>query len=401
MYDFKHLTSKTLQQNLRLRSKVLFHIREYFFNKGFLEISTPILSFPTKEYGDGEYIVLSKLHSSKCYSLPHSPQLYKQFLVACMGGNAKYFQLASNFRPEPGDATHVQEFQQLDFEIAKATVETIQNVVSDVIKLAFSAIGAKVHFIQLDYDESIRLYGNDSPDLRHESVIESATNNNIYITFKRDDIINLKKFREIVASYNTFDIIESSHALQIQGAHKQRHLLGDIRSVLISNDILRLCNKWSFVWLTNLPLFSTGNNNSIKTYHHPQMSPAQNNNQDLGKLQRTELLKLRGAGCDLIINGIEVAGGNVRNNNYQIQKQILKITGCANHEIATTYKPLLTLLKNFPNYSSGGAAIGFDRMMMLLTNNKNIRDAQPFPMSPDGKDFMGGPWQTAEGEIIY
>lgn len=396
MYNFTHLKSKVLKRNLRLRAEVLFRIREYFYKNSFIEISTPVLSFPTKEYGDGEFIAISKLHPGKYYSLPHSPQLYKQYLIAGLGEEGvKYFQLASNFRPEMGDATHAQEFQQLDFEIANADVFLIKQVISDVVKLAFSIVGIKVKYIELTYEYCVSHFGSDSPDLRYSNEIEEDPKGRLTIVFKRKDIIKRKLFKELVSLYDGLELCERKNVFIVHGGRDKIFLLGELRNKLIHSGALKLYRDWSFVWIKDLPLFVTRECGGLRTFHHPQMAPLDDN---LKKLDLRSLLKIKSAGCELIVNGIEVAGGNVRNHRYGIQRQILCIVGSTIKELATTYKPLLTLLKHFPNYRSGGAAIGFDRLMMLLTDSKDIRNVQPFPMSLDGLDFMGGPWPLSEDE---
>lgn len=392
---------RELVRRLVFQSELLFDIRQYFHSKRFAEISTPILSFPTKEYGDGEFLVISKLQPRKFYSLPHSPQLYKQYLLASFPSLKGYYQIAYNFRPELGDAIHGQEFRQIDFEIAHPSVDRIRKIIREVCAVAFSSIKIVPRFSTLKFDDAIRFYGSDSPDLRYAGGMFTYSDRKACFKIPTDDILNKNGLKLLLHKHKKISIHRTKNSFIFLAEDTNIEELGLFRNILIQNKFLHIRTPWSFVWLVDLPLFKQDINGRLSTFHHPQMAPS-----DLPAFWKavkskdsSKLLLLKGRGCELIVNGMELCGGNVRNSSIDIQKEILKICGADEVALRTTYKPLLSIFTANHNYKSAGAAIGLERLVLLLTSGKSLADGQAFPQDDNAKEFFGGPFNLPIKEL--
>lgn len=395
MRSINHLKRKDLPSQLRLQSDLLFQVRTYLHNSGFTEVSTPLLSFPTKEYGDGEFLVISKLQPKKLYALPHSPQLYKQFLMGAFHSSiSKYFQIAWNFRPEFGDATHGQEFRQIDFEIAGADIKSIQSTIEDIISIAFSLITITPTYQTMTYDAALQRYGSDSPDFRYIGSPFQHDGPNTIWEIPQSDVRDGNTLRKILKKFPAITFSKYKRTIQLLVSDYDIAVLGKFRNAVIAEKAIKHSVPWAFLWLSDLPLFKVCENGTLQSFHHPQMAPALAEEfwSAIKSKNIEKVLALRGLGRELIVNGMEVAGGNVRNDDLRIQKRILRLIDSQGHAISNHHSPLLMLLKHFPDYSSGGAAIGFDRLILLLTQNNTLRDAQAFPLDLDGKEFFGGPF---------
>ncbi|MEI6304626.1 MAG: amino acid--tRNA ligase-related protein [Candidatus Taylorbacteria bacterium] len=393
--------NKNLGKRLTMQSDLLFSIHHLFHKKGFKEINTPILSFPTKEYGDGEFVVVSKLQPGKFYSLPHSPQLYKQYLLARFPELKAYYQIASNFRPEIGDNTHAQEFHQIDFEIANLSLDDVRRTIEQICSKAFSLIDIRPTYTVMRFEDSVCLYGSDSPDLRYSGGEFRNDGKEVYFEIPIRDVLDLQKLKSQLRARTGVSMRIGPKSFVFASQKGNLYILGDFRNRLIKNYVLRLHSKWSFVWLIDLPLFKRDGNGQISTFHHPQMSPMSHyafwkaaKSKDIN-----EVLSLRGNGCELIVNGMELGGGNVRNNDLKIQKEILNICGVSDTSLRSTFKPLLDMLRSHPNYKSSGAAVGLDRLMMLLTKSDSLSDNRAFPQDNNGTEYFGGPSNVSMSDL--
>lgn len=395
MPNFKHLKDEGLSKRLLMQSDLLFVIHRFFQEQKFVHIFTPTISFPTKEYGDGEFLVISKLQPGKFYSLPHSPQLYKQYIIATMGkAIPRYYQIASNFRPEVGDATHGQEFHQIDFEIANATVETLKETIEGVVSVACGMVQIQPQYNTISYQNAIYTYGTNYPDLRYKKAQLTHADHAVSFSIPMTDFSNFDAVKYLAAQWKEISVTQDFSSATFTAPRVAMLKLGSFRNILIARQLVNRETEWSFVWLVDLPLFILGDDGCLRAFHHPQMAPSSATDFQLAMENKDikALLELKGQGCDLIVNGMELAGGNVRNSDHLIQKNILNIIGIQNSEINTTYKPLLTLLKKIPDYRSGGAAIGFDRLILLLTNSISLAQNNAFPLNANGEEFFGGPF---------
>lgn len=391
----------SLSNRIVFQSDLLFKIRKYFNTAKFKEVNTPILGFPTKEYGDGEFLAISKLLPGKFYSLPPSPQLYKQYLMAAFPELKGYYQIAYNFRPELGDATHAQEFRQIDFEISHSSLGQVQKILSDLCTLAFESIRVKPKYITLEFDDALRLYGSDAPDLRYPGGEIEYLKGQIFFKIPSRDIFDFKMIAPLLKKYKTIHHRKEKDSFVFSTKDSNLQILGKFRNELVCQKVLYQQAPWSFIWLRNLPLFKSNASGEISTYHHPQMSPADPIKfwEAVNSRNISNLLRLKGNGCELIVNGMEVGGGNVRNSDPKIQKEILNVIGATDVQFANTYKPLLDLFSLFPNYKSAGAAMGFERLILLLTHSATLREGQAFPLSFRADEFFGGPFNLSSKDL--
>ncbi|MBU1177404.1 MAG: aspartate--tRNA ligase [Patescibacteria group bacterium] len=321
-YRYLDLRRQKLKNNIFIRHKVIRTIRRYMDKKGFIEAETPILTKSTPE-GARDFLVPSRLHPGEFYALPQAPQQLKQLLM--VAGIEKYFQIARCFRDEDLRGDRQPEFTQFDVEMSFIKQSDVMNlieklllkIVKDLIvfdktlskKLTFNP------FLKLDYNEAIKKYGTDKPDLRKDK--------------KNPD-------------------------------------------------------ELAFAWIVNWPLFEW--NNEEKRYdscHHVFTSPRK---EDLNLLD-TEPLKVRSLQYDLVLNGTEIGGGSIRIHKRMIQEKIFKLVGLKKEEIEEKFGHLLRAFE-YGAPPHGGIALGIDRLLMLLLNEKSIREVILFPKTGDGKDLL-------------
>jgi len=401
MRSKNRIERKGLSNRLAFQSDLLFKIRKYFNSADLKEIATPILGFPTKEYGDGEFLAISKLLPGKFYSLPPSPQLYKQYLMAAFPKFKGYYQIAYNFRPEIGDAIHAQEFRQIDFEISQPSLYKIEKILKDLCALAFSTIKIKPKFITLKFDDALRLYGSDSPDLRYRGGEIQQSGKEAWFEIPLKDVVDNKKVNTLVKEEKNIHYKKTRKGHTFRTRVEQFELLGSLRNKLIQQNVVSRQSPWSFILIVDLPLFKRNPQGQISTFHHPQMSPMTPikfwKAANTGNISK--LLEIKANGCELIVNGMEVAGGNVRNSDKKIQSKILDLIGATESQIDTTYRPLLDLFSQFPKYKSAGAAMGFERLIFLLTQTTTLSENQPFPLDIKSNEFFGGPFLLSGREL--
>ncbi len=323
-YRYLDLRSERMQKNVRMRHKLQKFVRDELTVQDFVEVETPLLSAPTPE-GSRSYVVPSRLTKGGFYSLPQSPQQYKQLLM--VGGLERYFQFARCMRDEDTRGDRQPEFTQLDMEMSFVNEEDVMAVNEALlIKLVETFYPTKriqqIPFPRMTYHEAMEKYGNDRPDIRED---------------KNDP------------------------------------------------DLL------AFLWVTDFPAFEkTGDDNVDGTgewtfTHNPFAKPKDEyeadfmSSQNIGDIISTQY--------DITLNGFEIGGGSIRNHKADWQRKTFEIMGYDADRIERNFGHMLAALE-FGAPPHGGIAWGFDRLVMLLENEPNIREVIPFAKTGEGKDLM-------------
>ncbi len=358
-YRYLDLRRERLQKNVRLRHRVINHMRQYLDNRGFVEIETPIITKATPE-GARDFLVPARLQPGKFYALPQSPQQYKQLLM--VAGFEKYYQIARCFRDEdPRSDRAYGEFTQLDLEMSFTNQEEILNLIEELyIEIAEKVAGKKVlqkPFPRFTYEEAIRQFGADKFDLRKDGSTRSTN-------FPRQ---------------NSGRAAQASSFNSTQDKSPQA---GDP-------------NIMAFAWVVDFPLFETTATRALTPSHHPFTAPKE---EDLPLLD-TDPLKVRSWQHDLVCNGIEVGGGSIRITNADIQKKIFRILGHSEQEIEEKFGHLLEAFRyGVPPH--GGIAPGIERLLMVLTAEENVREVVAFPMSAGGQtSVMDAPSKVDQKQL--
>ncbi len=435
-YRYLDLRRKNMQFNLKKRNDVIKLMRFFLYKNNFIEIETPILTKSTPE-GARDYVVPSRINVGSFFALPQSPQIFKQLLI--IGGVDKYYQVAKCFRDEDLRSDRQPEFTQLDLEMAFVDEFYIISLIEKLIyEIFFNLLNVSVSlpFFKLSYKKSLYYFKSDKPDYRNFFEFKDITNY-IYVNYKSNfnDIcknikykifsfvlhnknydlskINLNYYFKFfsennIKNYVCINIFEKNNEnfkLKIFNNSKLSYEIineivlhlksfsGDIVFIIfdefdlinetlflflqmLSLDLIKFNNIWYFSWIIDFPLFTWNFlfNNWIST-HHPFSCPKDNyNNFFINNFPGDVLSK----SYDLIINGLELGGGSIRINNYQLQEDIFKILGMSVVDINNDFGFLINSLKSgAPIF--GGIALGLDRLLMILTKSKSIRDVIAFP----------------------
>ena len=431
-YRYLDLRREKIQKNLILRHDVVLATRNYLSSLGFIEVETPILCKSTPE-GARDYLVPSRIFNGKFYALPQSPQIYKQLLM--IGGMEKYFQIARCFRDEDLRADRQPEFTQIDLEMSFAAEKDVWEVVEGLMREIFKK--AKnfdiKEFTVMDYDEAIRLYGTDKPDLRYELLIQDITDifkKSSFEAFK-DQMINalvvnaadkysrkdLDKLSEYVKIYGakylsylkynnqelsgsilknlseeekealikTLDLKENDLVLIVADTKKVvKTALGALRIKLANQ--LELIDKsdYKFVWIKDFPMYEYSEEEKrFVPAHHPFTSPKQ---EDLDKLL-TDKENCKSRAYDLVINGYEILSGSIRIHDAKIQAKVFEAIGLSEEEAKAKFGFFIDAF-NYGTPPHGGVGIGLERIIMLLSETENIRDVIAFPKTASASDLM-------------
>lgn len=425
-YRFLDLRTNENYEKFKLRSKAAIAARNALDELGFIEVETPILTRATPE-GARDYLVPSRVYPGSFYALPQSPQLFKQLLM-CSGFD-RYFQIAKCFRDEDLRADRQPEFTQIDVEMSFCEQEDVINVGEKVLKDIFSACGheIKTPFRRMEYKEAMELYGSDKPDLRFEmplidvADIFEKSNNEMFANLGSDKKKNRVKalvvkggdkifskrqmqgFEEFVRKFgaqglafiqvkeeglkgplvkffaeNEINELVSRCDLAVGdvvffGAGKKKIVLdymGRFRIFLANELNLIDENKFEFLWVVNFPMFEQNDDGSYSAMHHPFTMP---NNPD-----EADIEDITSIAYDVVLNGVELGGGSIRIHKSQIQEKVFKLLKIEPDEQREKFGFLLDAL-SFGAPPHGGIAIGFDRLMMLVTKSSSIRDVIAFP----------------------
>ena len=430
-YRFLDLRRSEMQDNLRLRSRVSTSLRSYLDKENFIEIETPLLTKATPE-GARDYLVPSRTFPGQFFALPQSPQLFKQTLMA--SGFEKYFQFAKCFRDEDLRADRQPEFTQLDIELSFADSEEVTQLITRMIRQVFKeTLSIELgEFPKISYHEAIEKYGIDKPDLRNPlqlievkeifkdcefKVFNEPANdedsriaamkvpNGKSLTRKQIDdytdfvaaygakglayirIEDPSKGREGMQSpiikFLEDSILETlTSNLKVEegdiiffGAGKRKIVNDSLAALrdLVAKDLDLLTCDWAPCWVVDFPMFEKNMNGDLTPLHHPFTAP----NCSIEELIQDPLGALTDA-YDVVLNGTELGGGSVRIHDKEMQQTVLNLLKIDDDEAQEKFGFLISALQyGCPPHA--GLAIGFDRMIMLMTGSESIRDVIAFP----------------------
>ncbi|MGX9372813.1 aspartate--tRNA ligase [Mycoplasma sp. 3398] len=429
-YRFLDIRNKKVLNNLKIRHKLSLYIRNFFDKKGFIEVETPILAKSTPE-GARDYLVPTR-KKGRFFALPQSPQLFKQLLMA--GGVEKYFQLARVFRDEDLRKDRQPEFTQLDIEMSFGSEEEIFALCEEMWVEVLGKLGYNIEtkFPRMDFEYSMKHYGNDKPDTRYPYLIQDYSEELSDkfgmkyvkgIIFDRDvnehiDIINEIFYKNGGEFFETLDLTcpscevskhlatkkESTHlsnpiALISAGNDEENVLkaLGAIRTLL--NELYKLAdpNKLNFLWIVNWPMFEFDKEtNSYAPAHHPF---TQFDESTVHYLKNDEFNKVRAKSYDLVLNGFELGSGSIRIHDLNIQKMIFDILKISKKEQQSRFGFFLKSFEyGLPPHC--GIAFGIERVLMILTKSLSIRDVIAFPKNAKGVDLLtSAPSELAKDQL--
>jgi aspartyl-tRNA synthetase len=454
-YRVHDLKSNKMQKNLSVRSTVVKIIRNYLSQLDFLEIETPVLTKATPE-GARDYLVPSRVNQGQFYALPQSPQLFKQMLM--MSGYEKYYQIAKCFRDEDLRADRQPEFTQLDIEMSFID----QNYVIAVIEKLFEEIFLEVLDFKINlpieritYSDSMDRFGSDRPDMRIPFEIKNINNIVKDCEFKvfsdlasqdgkkvsalcipseaklsRRDIdlytdIAISKGSQGLAYIKCNDVKDLDNGLQspiikFLDAKTIENILKDVNATngdiiffsagpdSLVNNILGLLrckiaedknlinDEWKFVWVTDFPMFEHDiETKKWKCLHHPFTMPVFTNTEDIEKNPQSLLSK----SYDLVLNGTELGGGSIRINDSEVQNSIFNVLGLNDKEIKNQFGFFIESMK-YGCPPHGGIAFGLDRIIMLITKSKSIREVIAFPKTQTASCSLTGAPANIDQEQI-
>ncbi|WP_185873851.1 aspartate--tRNA ligase [Blattabacterium cuenoti] len=446
-YKYLDIRRSYIKKNLILRHNVSLNIRNFLSKNGFLEIETPLLINHSPE-GARSFFVPSRIHKEKFYALSQSPQLFKQLLM--IGGINKYFQIVKCFRDEDARSDRQIEFTQIDCEMSFVKKKDILVFFENFIKYLFK----KIKNIQLEsftcmtYDDAIKMYGSDTPDLRigmkfiemnnffKENKINFFKENKIttiginipncshYTNDKIKSIIknisyNINNFfwikyfpdktffsskKELFSNENYLTIIKYFKATPgdllffIFGGKKNiRNILYQIRIEMSNRLNLKNSKIFKPLWIIDLPLLEWNEEEKrYKSLHHPFTSPKK---EDIHLFKKNKLENIRSQSYELIINGVEIGSGSIRIHNKKIQNLIFKYLGLSVKEIQSKFGFFMKSL-DYGTPPHGGIAFGLDRLIAILKGSNNIKDFIAFPKNNFGKDIMMNSPSFLEDKIL-
>ena len=452
-YRYLDIRRPKMLNNIIKRNDMLFSIRKFMNENGFLDIDTPILAKATPE-GARDFVVPSRINKGDFYALPQSPQLFKQILM--VSGVDKYYQLAKCFRDEDLRADRQPEFTQLDLEMSFIEQEDILNVTEELAKQVFKDVtGIEIteNFERMSYDDAMNFYGSDKPDLRFdmklidlsketqnsgfgvfENAIKDGGNVKAVVApnaekFSRKYIKDLEDFVKTyfkakglayikinengeinspIAKFFTEEklteitqklgIKNNEIALILADKYKIVHDgLGALRLKL--GEELELINKdsFKFLWVIDFPMFEwSEEENRYKAQHHPFTSIKQ---EDRKYLDSNELDKIKTDSYDMVLNGYEIGGGSIRIHEEELQEKVFEKLGLSKEEQQEKFGFFLEVLKyGVPPH--GGLAFGIDRWLMAMLKENSIKEVIPFPKTNKGQDLMTGAPAEIEETVL-
>ncbi len=444
-YRFLDLRRESMHKNIILRSNVISFIRSEMLSLGFLEFQTPILTSSSPE-GARDFLVPSRLNPGKFYALPQAPQQFKQLIM--VSGFDKYFQIAPCFRDEDARADRSPgEFYQLDMEMSFVEQEDIFKVIETLMVNLFKRFSTKkilnTKFPRISYDEAMLNYGTDKPDLRNPLLIKDITN-----IFTREDV-KFDIFKKLVSKgskvrcivtkntkdkpRNFFDNIDKwakeqgasglayftlEKTSKISGKGPVGKFFGEesLKELMktckmdIGDSIFMSCgkinevekilsvsrdkiagelnlideNQFAFCWIVDYPMFELDEQTKkIKFSHNPFSMPQG----DIEKIDLTNPLNIKAYQYDIVCNGVELSSGAIRNHIPELMYKLFSVAGYKKKEVDEKFSGMINAL-SYGAPPHGGIAPGVDRIVMLLANEKNIREITLFPMNQNAQDLM-------------
>lgn len=435
-YRYLDLRKPRMLNNLIKRNTMLFSIREFLNNNGFLDLDTPVLAKATPE-GARDFIVPSRIQKGSFYALPQSPQLFKQTLM--IAGLDKYYQLAKCFRDEDLRADRQPEFTQVDIEMSFVEQEDIMNIIEKLAKKVFhdvTGLEANYDFPKMSYDDAMEFYGCDKPDTRFDMKlidIKDCVKNKGFSIFDEAEYIkaivcdkifsrkNIKDYEDYVKTYfkakglafikKENDELNSSilkffdedtiknleKKLNLKNNQTALIISGKKEIVLSSLSALRLKiaeelnlidkNKFNFLWIVDFPMFEfSEEENRYKACHHPftMLKKA-----DIDLLEKNDLANIKSDTYDLVLNGFEIGGGGIRIHDSKLQSLVFDRLLISKEQQIDKFGFLLEALKyGVPPH--GGIAFGLDRWLMVMLKENSIKEVIPFPKTNKGQDLLTG-----------
>ena len=456
-YRFLDLRRKKIHENIILRSQVISFIRNEMNKLGFLEYQTPILTSSSPE-GARDFLVPSRLNPGKFYALPQAPQQFKQLIM--VSGFDKYFQIAPCFRDEDARADRSPgEFYQLDLEMSFVEQEDVFNVVETLLVNTFKKFSNKKlmfnKFPKISYAEALLKYGSDKPDLRNPLIINDITE-----IFTREDV-SFEIFKKLVksgskvrcivtkktkdkprsffdgidkwakdqgASGMAYFTIEKDKEISAKGPVGKFFSKSALEEIMkktnadVGDSIFFACsnekelekitssardkianeldlideNLFAFCWIVDYPMFEEDEKTKkIKFSHNPFSMPQG----DLKKINFEKPLEILAYQYDIVCNGIELSSGAIRNHIPDLMYKLFSIAGYDKKQVDEKFSGMINAL-SFGAPPHGGIAPGIDRIVMLLANEKNIREVTMFPMNQNAQDLMmNAPSEVSENQL--
>ena len=440
-YRYLDLRTPEMQRKQRTRIKLVQALRRWLDARGFQDIETPILTKATPE-GARDFLVPARMHPGEFYALPQSPQLFKQILM--VAGFDRYYQIARCFRDEALRADRQLEFTQLDMEFAFVRERDVQDTVEGMIRDIFKEVmGVDLAdpFPRMTYEEAMRRYGSDKPDLRIDLELvdvaelvktsefkvfaDAAANPDGRVAalrvpagaaFSRKQIddyaahaakygakglayIKLGEGGEITSPIAKF-FAEDAFAALVKAVGLQKGDIaffgaGDYKTVSdfmgalrlkVGKDTQRVAEGWRPLWVTDFPMFEWDEEaQRYVALHHPFTAPAVDDIADLRANAKTAVSR----GYDMVMNGNEIGGGSIRIHRPEMQSAVFELLGIGAEEAEAKFGFLLDALK-FGAPPHGGIAFGIDRIAALMASTESIRDVIPFPKTTTAQCLMTG-----------
>ena len=453
-YRYLDLRRPSLQKNMILLHKICMIARNVLDEKGFIEVETPILAKSTPE-GARDYLVPSRIYNGKFWALPQSPQIYKQLLM--VGGMEKYFQIARCFRDEDLRADRQPEFTQIDIEMSFGDEDTIFSVVEDLMKAIFKGVknhDLEDHFVRMPWEECMKRFGTDKPDLRFGNEIQDLTDlftDSGFAVFadtanNPKGMIGALKFENMQDKYSRkgLDALQQfvkagfkAHALaylkmadgvlsgsvvkplseEEKAAVVERLSMKDGDLVFIIADQARITqaalgalrvriaheqnliqreDNYKFLWVTNFPMFEYSEEEERwVAAHHPFTAP---NECDVDKLM-SDPEHCYSRAYDLVLNGYELLSGSIRIHDQALQEKVFEAIGLSPEKAKERFGFFIDAFR-YGTPPHGGVGIGLERLTMVLAGTDNIRDVVAFPTTNSSLDLMSDAPGTVDEEQL-
>ena len=435
-YRYLDIRRNPVKDKLIFRHKIAQEVRNYLSERDFIEVETPVLIKSTPE-GARDFVVPSRMNPGQFYALPQSPQTFKQLLM--VGGMDKYFQIVKCFRDEDLRADRQPEFTQIDCEMAFVEQEDILNIFEGLVKKLLKSVhGVEIdEFPRITYEEAMRRYGNDKPDIRfgmefHE--LNDLLQGKDFMVFDKEELVvgisaptlnsysrkDIDRLLEWVQRpqigargfvwvrvegdgkfkssadkfYSQEDFAEVAERMGAQkddlmlimagDADEVRGQLSELRMELAERLGLRKPDEFAPLWVVDFPLLEWDEEtNRWYAMHHPFTAPKP---EDIDKL-KTNPGEVRANAYDMVLNGNEIGGGSIRIHDQKLQAQMFELLGFTKEEAEEQFGFLMNAFQ-YGAPPHGGLAFGFDRLVSILDGSETIRDYIAFPKNNSGRDIM-------------